>query len=48
MALTDYRPTEPALSVELLVWQSDFARITGDLDRSLAVAEQALAHGTRT
>ena len=43
VALTDYRPTEPALSVELLVWQSDFARITGDLDRSLAVAEQALA-----
>ena len=40
----DYQPTEPALSVELLVWQSDFARITGDLDRSLAVAEQALAH----
>ncbi len=43
VALTDDRPTEPALSVEWLVWQSDFARITGDLDRSLTVAEQALA-----
>jgi predicted ATPase len=42
VALTDYPPEEPKLPIELLVWQSDFARIRGDLDRSLAVAEEAL------
>jgi predicted ATPase len=46
-ALTEHRPSEPKLMVELLVWQSDFARTLADHARAHASADEALALSRR-
>jgi predicted ATPase len=43
VALAESARVEPTLVVKLLVWQSDFARILGDLDRALSSAREGLA-----
>jgi predicted ATPase/DNA-binding SARP family transcriptional activator len=42
-ALADSEEAEPRLVAELLIWQSDFVRLLGDLDGALTSAREALA-----